>query len=173
MKTLSGVTPLHIAAQAGSKLNVTILLAQEDIIVDVRTREGNTPWVLAMVHRHCKVAALIYARELPAYVSPAAVTARLPKLSLPNLFAGPTAGNFSAVPRIIPGYNRRHRDRSTTHLHQRLQDCILRNNTFRCIVDRFRLLHSIIDRYFQQKDSRKLQYAHAVEGENIRQHEEP
>jgi hypothetical protein len=37
---------------------------------------------------------------MPEYVSPAAVNAGLPESSLPALFAGITAGNFSAVPGI-------------------------------------------------------------------------
>lgn len=36
------------------------------------------------------------------YVSPAAIQAGLPESSLPELFAGITAGNFSAVPGITP-----------------------------------------------------------------------
>lgn len=39
---------------------------------------------------------------LPANVAPAAVKAGLPSSSLPKLFAGITAGNFSAVPGITP-----------------------------------------------------------------------
>jgi hypothetical protein len=39
---------------------------------------------------------------LPRYVAPAALSAGLPSASLPALFAGITAGNFSAVPDITP-----------------------------------------------------------------------
>lgn len=39
---------------------------------------------------------------LPQYVTPAATQAGLPQSSLPALFAGITAGNFSAVPGITP-----------------------------------------------------------------------
>jgi hypothetical protein len=39
---------------------------------------------------------------LPANVAPAAVKAGLPSSSLPDLFAGITAGNFSAIPGITP-----------------------------------------------------------------------
>ncbi|KAF1981886.1 fungal trichothecene efflux pump [Aulographum hederae CBS 113979] len=40
--------------------------------------------------------------NLPAYVSPAAVSAGLPESSLPQLFAGITAGDFSGVPGATP-----------------------------------------------------------------------
>jgi hypothetical protein len=39
---------------------------------------------------------------LPEYVTPAALSAGLPSSSLPSLYAGITAGNFSAVPDITP-----------------------------------------------------------------------
>ena len=39
---------------------------------------------------------------LPKYVVPAATSAGLPSSSLPALFAGITAGNFTAVPGITP-----------------------------------------------------------------------
>jgi hypothetical protein len=39
---------------------------------------------------------------LPAYVAPAAVSAGLPEASLPDLFAGITLGNFTAVQGITP-----------------------------------------------------------------------
>jgi hypothetical protein len=42
------------------------------------------------------------AEYLPANVSPVALEAGLPSSSLPELFAGITAGNFSAVPGITP-----------------------------------------------------------------------
>lgn len=42
------------------------------------------------------------ATYLPQYVAPAATGAGLPASSLPALFAGITAGNFSAVPGITP-----------------------------------------------------------------------
>jgi hypothetical protein len=42
------------------------------------------------------------ATYLPEYVVPAAVGAGLPASSIPALFAGITAGNFSAVPDITP-----------------------------------------------------------------------
>lgn len=40
--------------------------------------------------------------NLPALVTPAALNAGLPKSSLPQLFAGITAGNFTSVPGITP-----------------------------------------------------------------------
>lgn len=40
---------------------------------------------------------------LPEYVTPAAIAAGLPSSSLPSLYAGITAGNFSAVPGISDG----------------------------------------------------------------------
>ncbi|KAL1591906.1 hypothetical protein SLS60_011498 [Paraconiothyrium brasiliense] len=42
------------------------------------------------------------ATYLPAFVAPAATNAGLPVSSLPQLFAGITAGNFTAVPGITP-----------------------------------------------------------------------
>jgi hypothetical protein len=42
-------------------------------------------------------------KYIPQYVTPAALQAGLPESSLPLLFAGITAGNFSAVPDITPG----------------------------------------------------------------------
>jgi hypothetical protein len=42
-------------------------------------------------------------KYIPQYVTPAALQAGLPESSLPSLFAGITAGNFSAVPDITPG----------------------------------------------------------------------
>lgn len=42
------------------------------------------------------------ATNLPAYVTPAATNAGLPTSSLPQLFAGITAGNFTSVPGITP-----------------------------------------------------------------------
>lgn len=42
------------------------------------------------------------ATYLPEYVTPAAISAGLPEASLPQLFAGITAGNFTAVPGITP-----------------------------------------------------------------------
>jgi hypothetical protein len=42
-------------------------------------------------------------KYIPQYVTPAALQAGLPESSLPALFAGITAGNFSAVPDITPG----------------------------------------------------------------------
>lgn len=39
---------------------------------------------------------------LPEYVAPAAVAAGLPSSSLPTLFAGITAGNFTGIPNITP-----------------------------------------------------------------------
>jgi hypothetical protein len=41
-------------------------------------------------------------KYIPQYVTPAALAAGLPQASLPALFAGITAGDFSAVPDITP-----------------------------------------------------------------------
>lgn len=42
------------------------------------------------------------AKYLPRYVTPAILAAGLPSSSLPSLYAGITAGNFTAVPGITP-----------------------------------------------------------------------
>jgi hypothetical protein len=82
---------------------VTLVIEPQDIglatgvLGSIRAAGGAIAQALYVSVLDNKIAAY-----LPANVAPAAVKAGLPESSLPQLFAGITAGNFSAVPGISP-----------------------------------------------------------------------
>ena len=82
---------------------VTLLWESQDIglatgvLGSIRALGGAVAQALYVSILNNKVSAY-----LPSYVAPAATSAGLPASSLPALFAGITAGNFTSVPGITP-----------------------------------------------------------------------
>ncbi|KAF2500435.1 fungal trichothecene efflux pump [Lophium mytilinum] len=106
---------------------------------------------------------------LPEYVVPAAVGAGLPASSIPALFAGITAGNFSAVPDITPeiiaatGAAVTHAYVSSFHI------VFYAVIPFGCLLIFFAALTPNFEKYLTHNVSRRLQHMGklAAEGKDI------
>lgn len=104
---------------------------------------------------------------MPKYVVPAATNAGLPASSLPALFAGITAGNFTAVPGITPdiiaatGAAVTHAYLSSFHV------VFYATIPFGCLLIFFACLTPNFEKYLSQNVAKRLQNMGKLDGEGV------
>ena len=104
---------------------------------------------------------------MPKYVVPAATNAGLPASSLPALFAGITAGNFTAVPGITPdiiaatGAAVTHAYLSSFHV------VFYATIPFGCLLIFFACLTPNFEKYLSHNVAKRLQNMGKLDGEGV------
>jgi hypothetical protein len=104
---------------------------------------------------------------IPEYVVPAATNAGLPASSLPALFAGITAGNFTAVPGITPDIIAT-TSAAVTHAYlSSFHVVFYATIPFGCLLIFFACLTPNFEKYLSQNVAKRLQNMGKLDGEGV------
>lgn len=104
---------------------------------------------------------------MPEYVVPAATNAGLPASSLPALFAGITAGNFTAVPGITPDIIAA-TSAAVTHVYlSSFRVVFYATIPFGCLLIFFACLTPNLEKYLSQNVAKRLQNMGKLDGEGV------
>jgi hypothetical protein len=105
--------------------------------------------------------------HIPEYVVPAATNAGLPASSLPALFAGITAGNFTAVPGITPDIIAT-TSAAVTHAYlSSFHVVFYATIPFGCLLIFFACLTPNFEKYLSQNVAKRLQNMGKLDGEGV------
>lgn len=151
--TFSGVTLLYEAQDIGLATG---------ILGSIRAVGGAVAQALYVSILMNKVSTYI-----PEYVVPAATNAGLPASSLPALFAGITAGNFTAVPGITPDIIAT-TSAAVTHAYlSSFHVVFYATIPFGCLLIFFACLTPNFEKYLSQNVAKRLQNMGKLDGEGV------